>query len=94
METKWISISEELPKLNEPVWFRCEYYDDPGYFNEPEVGWFEGNWTEGAAIAMETVKNDKQWWLPCTEWSREYTVNGVTVLLKLIENQRIADETI
>ena len=60
---KWIPITEKLPALYEPVLFCC-YLDEYG-FTDVDLGWYEGQKTQGEAIAMETSSDG---WYPCTHW--------------------------
>jgi hypothetical protein len=59
----WISITEKLPTLYEPVLFCC-YIEGCG-FGDVEFGWYEGDKTNGVAIVMETTSDG---WSPCTHW--------------------------
>jgi len=62
INTKWISIIERLPQEGERVLF---YLDDP--LTEVNLGWWEGQWTDGKAIVMEygDINDD---WFPCSHW--------------------------
>ena len=84
----WIKIADELPPIGEWVWFRCCDLDGEDWYHDPDVGRFVGDETLGAAISMETLPDDYQSdWYPCTEWTRDNVIDGVTVEEKIEQNK-------
>lgn len=61
-QPQWIPITRQLPPEGERVLF---YLDDP--LTEVSLGWWEGKWTHGKAIAMEYGDADGDWF-PCSHW--------------------------
>lgn len=69
-DKRWTSIDDATPPEGEEVLFCCKIDDfSPyvSYFTAVESGVWEGAYTEGNAIAMETGSRVFDW-SPCTHW--------------------------
>lgn len=68
-DKRWTHIEDATPPLNIPVLFLCQIDDghvDGNCFTRVEMGVWEGEHTEGNAIAMETGSPFD--FSPCTHW--------------------------
>lgn len=62
---RWITIDQQLPPVGGCVLFCCFFGKDDVYNTTVGMGYYQGQKTEGDAIAMETQEGD---WEPCTHW--------------------------
>jgi hypothetical protein len=71
MNGEWISVSERLPPINEPVLFTCFIDDIEEYWIDVDVGCWDGNERNlpGNPIMRDRYgERGPTRWEPCSHW--------------------------